>query len=129
MIIKLLIVTFLLSLAISWLVMAFFAKPLQNVLRRIIADEISAVWSKYLKFAILVVGISSGVRVWEFEKYITPSKEGVIIALTRDRWIFEVYSTIIGALQGIAWLLLVFFIFALIAFVIIRIFEMKDEKK
>ena len=40
----------------------------------------------------------------------------------------SIYRTIIGTLQGIAWMLLIFFIFALIAFVIVRIFEMKNER-
>jgi hypothetical protein len=40
----------------------------------------------------------------------------------------EVYRTIIESLQGIAWLLLVFFVIALLAYVIVRIFEMKRGK-
>ncbi|MDY6901026.1 MAG: hypothetical protein SWZ49_23535, partial [Cyanobacteriota bacterium] len=52
-------------------------------------------------------------------------ERGQIIQLTTERWVLEVYRTIIGSLQGIAWLLLIFFIFALIAFVIVRIFELR----
>lgn len=33
----------------------------------------------------------------------------------------EIYRTVIEALQSIAWMLLVFFVFALIAYVIVRI--------
>jgi len=55
-------------------------------------------------------------------------KDEAIIELTRDRWILALYRTIDGSLQGIAWLLLVFFIFALIAFVIVRAFELKKLK-
>jgi hypothetical protein len=51
-----------------------------------------------------------------------------VIELTRDRWVLEVYRTIIESLQGLAWLLLVFFIFALIAFVIVRVFELKKSR-
>src|SRR5262249_18980690 len=100
------------------------------ILRRIISDEISQAWAKYIKFAIYVVGVSSGVRIWELERYITPPQytAAQVIELTRDRWILEVYRTIIGALQGIAWLLLVFFIFSLIAFVIVRISELRRIK-
>jgi hypothetical protein len=32
-----------------------------------------------------------------------------------------------GTLQGVAWMLLVFFIFALIAYVIVRAFELKRK--
>ncbi len=126
MFITLLIVTFVIAFAVSLITVFIFKKPLNRILQRIIDDEISLVWSKYLIFAIYVVGISSGVRVWDLEKYITPSQkiEGAeIIVLTADRWILEVYRTIIGTLQGVAWLLLIFFIFALIAYVIVKIFE------
>jgi hypothetical protein len=47
--------------------------------------------------------------------------------LTQDRWVLEVYRTVIESLQGIAWLLLVFFIIALIAFVVIRIVEVLSK--
>lgn len=107
-----------------------FSKPIERILQRIIADEISQAWVKYLKFAVFVVGISSGVRIWELEKYITPpqARDAQIIALTRDRWVLEVYRTIIESLQGLAWLLLVFFAVALLAFVILRVFELWKAK-
>lgn len=126
MFILLLVITLVVSLAISIAVMQAFAKPLAAILQRIIADAISAAWLKYLKFAILVVGISSGVRVREFEKYIVPSrwdKDAKVVEFTLERWVLELYQTAIGALQGIAWMLLVFFMFALVAYVIVRIAE------
>jgi ABC-type arginine transport system permease subunit len=85
---------------------------------------------KYIKFAIYVVGISSGVRIGELERYITAPQiiDAQVLHLTRDRWVLEVYRTIIEGLQGIAWLLLVFFTVALVAFVIVRAFELKKSK-
>ena len=131
MFITLLAVTFIISLSMSFAAVAMFGKPVEGILRRIISDEINRAWLKYLKFAICVVGVSSGVRVWELEKYITPrpAREVGVIQLTRDRWVLEVYRTIIESLQGIAWLLLVFFAFALIAFVIVRAFELRRASK
>ena len=126
MFITLLLVTFLVSFAVSALVVRAFAKPIDGILKRIIADEIASAWLRYLKFAILVVGVSAGVRIYELEKYITPArweKNAKIVQLTRDRWILELYRTVIETLQGVAWLLLVFFVFALIAYVIVRISE------
>lgn len=130
MFVTLLLVTFLISIAVSWSVVLMFSKPIERILQRIIADEISQAWVKYLKFAVFVVGISSGVRIWELEKYITPpqARDAQIIALTRDRWVLEVYRTIIESLQGLAWLLLVFFAVALLAFVILRVFELWKAK-
>jgi hypothetical protein len=127
----LLFATFVAALAVSFVVMWLFTKPIDGVLRRIIADEISAAWSKYMKFAILVVGVSSGVQLRELEKYINPTlggREVQAASLSFDRWIFELYRAGIETLQGIAWMLLVFFVFALIAYVIVRIGEMRTAQ-
>jgi hypothetical protein len=131
MFVTLLAVTLVLSFAVSAIVAKAFAAPIDSILKRIIADAISGAWLKYLKFAILVVGVSAGVRIYELEKYITPQrwdKESKIVELTNERWILELYRTVIETLQGIAWLLLVFFVFALIAYVIVRIAEMRQGK-
>ena len=129
MFITLLIVTFVIALVVSSVVVLIFARPINAILARVISDQISRAWSKYLKFAIYVTGISSGVRIWELEKYITePRFEGSkIIELNAERWILELYRTIIGTLQGVAWMLLVFFVFALVAYVIVRAFELKKK--
>lgn len=130
MFLGLLLVTFLLALSVSAIVARMFADPLDRILKRIIADEISAAWLKYMKFAILVVGVSAGVRIYELEKYITPPayvKDAQIVQLTTERWVLEIYRTIIETLQGIAWMLLVFFVFALIAYVIVRLAEIRKK--
>jgi ligand-binding sensor domain-containing protein len=125
MFITLLLATLLVASAVSVAVARFFALPIRRILSHIVADDITFAWSKYIWFAILVVGISSGVRVWELERYITPMDpmRADILTLNRDRWVLEIYRTIIGALQGAAWLLLVFFVFGLIAYVIVRVGE------
>ena len=127
----LLLVTFVIAFAVSSIVILFFGRPVDAILERVISDKISRAWTKYLKFAIYVTGISSGVRIYSLEKYITkPEYEGAeIVTLNMERWILEVYRTVIGSLQGIAWMLLVFFIFALIAYVIVRAFELKKQSK
>jgi len=45
--------------------------------------------------------------------------------LTSDRWVVEIYKTIIGTLQSVAWMLLIFFLFALVAYVVLRGFELR----
>jgi len=47
--------------------------------------------------------------------------------LNADRWTLEVYRTIIETLQSIAWMLLVFFVAALLAYVIVRGFELRRQ--
>jgi len=130
MFLTLLAVTFIISVVVSAVLVVIFKKPIGSILQRIMADEISQAWKRYLDFAILVIGVSSGVRIWDLEKYISPmGKEQEILALTTDRWVLEVYRTVIGAMQGVAWMLLVFFIFALIAFVVVRAMEMGRARK
>jgi hypothetical protein len=121
MFVSLLIVTFVVAAATCLLVTLLFRKSVGAILGRIVTEELAAAWKKYLTFAIYVVGISGGVRVWDLEKYITPrAEEAQAVVLNADRWTLEVYRTVIGTLQGLAWMLLIFFLFALIAYVIVR---------
>jgi hypothetical protein len=126
MFLTLLLVTFLIATGVSIAVARFFDEPIRRILSHIVVEDITYVWSRYISFAILVVGISSGVRIFELERYITPMgpPERVdALLLTRDRWILEIYRTVIGSLRGIAWMLLVFFVVTLLAYVIVRVFE------
>ena len=125
----LLLVTLLIAVLTSTVVMFLFNRPVERILSRLVSEELAATWKRYILFAIYVVGISSGVRFWDLEKYITPrGRDDLPLALTADRWILEVYKTIIGTLQGVAWMLLVFFLFALVAFVVVRGFELRRVK-
>ena len=67
------IASFLIALGVSTIVARVFKEPIQRILQRLIADEISTAWERYMRFAIFVVGISQGVRIWELERYITRS--------------------------------------------------------
>lgn len=141
MFLSLLAVTFGIALGVSFLVARLFDRPVRNILARVIADEIHLAWVKYIQFAIYVVGISGGVRIWQLERYITPPEhvgqpphlqppeaEPGVLTLTAERWVLEVYRTIIETMQSVAWMLMVFFVFALIAYVIVRVFELKQPK-
>jgi len=130
MFITLLVVGFAISVSVCTFIVRIFAMPINDILRRIIPDEISTAWAKYLRFAMYVVGISSGVQIWNLERYVNPGpgQRSEAIPLTADRWILEVYRTIIDTLQGLAWVLLIFFVIALIAYVVVRAFESKKPK-
>ncbi|NNE45539.1 MAG: hypothetical protein HKN37_02640 [Rhodothermales bacterium] len=130
MFISLLIVTFLVAIVVSFLVARLFSNPIHSILARIVIEDISSAWQRYIMFAIYVVGIAGGVRVHQLERYIVsnaPDQEPLL--LTGERWTLEIYRTIIETLSSIAWMLLVFFVFALIAFVVVRGFELKHGKK
>jgi hypothetical protein len=125
----LLLVTFLIALATSTFVAFLFNRPVQKILDRLVSEELGATWKRYILFAIYVVGISGGVRVWELERYITPrTRDEAPIILNSDRWVLEVYKTVVGTLQRVAWMLLVFFLFALLAYVVVRGFELRRTK-
>jgi hypothetical protein len=133
MFLTLLIVTFIIAVAASAFVVRLFDQPIASIMRRIIAEDLSAAWHRYITFAMFVAGISGGVRIWELERYITPSvapkgERGEILALNSDRWVLEVYRTVIGTFQSIVWMLLVVFVFALLAFVVVRGFEIRQGR-
>ena len=130
MFVWLLIVTLAVSAAVCFCVARVFDTPIANILTRLVSGELGSAWHRYITFAIYVVGISGGVRIWALEQYVTPrSTEQGILELNTARWVLEVYRTIIETLQGIAWMLLVFFVFALIAYVILRGFEIRHARK
>lgn len=130
----LIISTFALALLVSFVVMRLFSGSINAILARIIHDPIHEAWAKYTKFAGMVVGTSSGIRIYDMEKYITPltyaeNDKRIVIELTQERWVLEIYRTIIETLQGLAWMMLVFFMVALIAYVIVRWSEIKYAAK
>ena len=130
MFLTLLAVTFAVAALCSTAVARLFDRPIGAILSRIVVDELSSAWHRYITFALYVVGISGGVRIWDLEKYITPhSKDVAVPVLNSERWVLEVYRTVIETLQSVAWLLLVVFLVALIAYVVVRGFELRRIKK
>lgn len=122
----LLIVTFVLALAVSFGVVRLFDRSIGSILRRIVGEELSGAWQKYIRFAAYVVGVSAGVRIRELERYISaPDKDQEILVLNAERWTLEVYRTVIETLQGIAWMFLVVFVVALVAYVLARAFALR----
>ena len=131
MLITLLIFNFLVALLTCGIIAYFFKKPLDTIFQRLVKEDIYIAWSRYILFAIFVVGISGGVRIWELEKYLnTNEKTGAYIyTLTAERWAIEIYRAIMGTLEATAWMLLFVFLFALIAYVVIRLTEAAQENK
>ena len=125
MFIALLLVTFVIATATSFVVARAFHRPVAVILARIVAGELALAWQRYVVFAIYLVGINGGVRIWELEKYVAPHGAGAPLALDADRWALEVYRTLIEALQSIAWALLAFFGCALLAYLVVRSLELR----
>lgn len=130
MFLVLLVVTFVVAAAVSFMVARVFSHSIGRILGRLIPEDLSSAWHRYVVFALYVVGISGGVRVWSLEQYISPrGPDQPILELTAERWTLEVYRTVIGTLQGVAWMLLVFFLFSLVAYVIARAFELRAGRR
>ena len=126
----LLLVTFGIAIAVSFAVVKLFGTPISAIFKRIIEDKIHTAWVKYINFAACVVGIAGGVRIYNLERYINEgSNKQDILVLTPNRWVLEVYRTVIETLKAIAWMYLVVFVFALIAYVIVRGFELRQSRK
>ncbi len=127
MLITLLAVTFVVCLIVASIVVKIFNKAVKDILVKILGTEISDAWAKYIFFAMHVSGLSNGVRIWEFEKYLYTysSPDYNVPVLDFNRWTFELTRSVLEALSAISMVLFVFFIFALIALVVIRILEVK----
>jgi hypothetical protein len=127
--ITLLAVTLLVALLLSTVAALLFVRPIRRIIQRIVGDEIGAAWVRYLVFAMYVVGVGGGVNIRQIERYVTPrTADGEVLLLTSERWIIELYSSAIGTLGAVTWMLLVFFVFALIAYVLVRAFEAKRRE-
>ena len=130
MFIWLLVVTLAVSAAVCFFINRAFDRPIGRIMTRLVAEELASAWRRYVAFAIYVVGISGGVRIHSLDRYVSPQDTTKqILELNNDRWILEIYRTIIETMQGVAWMLLVFFVFALIAYVVLRGFELRHGKQ
>ncbi|RPH93717.1 hypothetical protein EHM69_09460 [candidate division KSB1 bacterium] len=130
MFILLLIVALAVSFLVCFVLARLFRSPIHRILQRLVGEDIYTAWTRYLMFALYVVGISGGVRIWQMERYVTArTKDEIILELTGDRWTLELYGTVIGTLQSVAWMLLVFFLVALLAFVVVKGREIKRHPK
>lgn len=124
---------FIIATLTSVIIIYMFSKSINKIMERIINDPINTTWAKYTKFAGLVVGISSGIRIYEMEKYINPityaTDKATILELTTERWFLEIFRTLIETVQGLAWMFFVFFVISLLAYVVVRVSELKYIKK
>ncbi len=114
------VITFFIPVIVSYTVVKVFDAPVSAIFQRIIQDKISRAWDKYIKFAAYITGISGGVNIYKLEDYIAGK-----IKLNLYRCILEIYRLIIETLQSLALMYLSVFLLALIAFAIVRGFELK----
>lgn len=73
MFLLLLISSTLVALGAALLTVRFFDAAILRILHSILGAELASAWQRYLRFAIVVVGVSGGVRPLDLEKYIAPN--------------------------------------------------------
>jgi len=132
MFVELFATSFVLALALSVTIAWLSREAIDVILRRFIVDPVvRAGFEKYIRFAIVVVGISGGTRVKPLQEYISAAdynKPALLAALTQEFWTLELYRTVMGALEGVAGLLLICIFLALIAPAVLRMLKIEPIK-
>ena len=131
MFVVLFLVTFLLAFAVSSAVAWAGKEPIEGILHHFFSGNVTAAMSKYLRLAVVLVGVSSGARIRILEEYIAASpanKVEMTDALTQEFWVVELYRTTITTLEGILWLLLLFSLVVFVAYWIMRKAKLKEQQ-
>jgi len=130
MFVVLFLVTFLLAFGISSGVAWAGKEPIEGILHHFFSLNVTAALSKYLRLAIVLIGVSSGARIRILEEYIGASvanKLQMTDALTQEFWVLELYRTAITTIEGILWLLLLFSLVVFAAYWIMRKAEPRHQ--
>jgi hypothetical protein len=128
MVILLFVASFLLALAVSYVISRLFRESAEAILSRFFAKHVSAVVAKYLQLVIVFVGVSNGTRIRLLEDYIDAppwNRPEMAAQLTKEVWALSIYHTLVDLLQGILWLLLLSAFLAFAALSYLRRSNMK----
>ena len=119
------------ALAASLAVVRFFDPAVYKILLRTLGQDLADAWRRYISFAILVAGISGGVRPWNLEQYLPPSagKGSTQLEITGARWLLELWNALTETLRSIALVMLLFFLCSMMAYVIARSLELSRAKQ
>lgn len=119
------------SLLICVVVQFTFRNSISQTLS-VISTELSAGWSRYMKFAIYVVGISGGVNFYPLRQYAEQLKKGDVetpVSLTSELFSLYLVETSIDTLQSLSTLLFAFFTVAMICYFLKKISLRRVESK
>src|SRR2546429_2132451 len=132
MFIALFAASFVLALVLSATLAWLSREAMDAILRRFVVDPVvRGGFEKYIRFAIVVVGISGGTRVKALQEYISAAdynKAALQAALTQEFWTLELYRTVMGTLEAVAGLLLLCIFLALIAPAVLRLLKVEPLK-
>ena len=123
MVIALFAASLVLAFGISYGVANGSRHAVEAILNRFLARSVSEATAKYLQFAVVLAGISSGARIRLLEDFVGApawNKPEISAHVTQDVWALALYHTFIESLEGIAWLLLLFAFLVLTGVVMLR---------
>lgn len=110
-------ITFLMALLVTFILLQIARKPVDLILDRIFSPSVSKTVSKYLCFVMYPVGIWSGIE--QFLYYPSYPENTKIADLIKPSLLSKIcWEGGSETFYGIAWMLLAFFVLALIAFVV-----------
>ncbi|MDE0299142.1 MAG: hypothetical protein OXN17_10950 [Candidatus Poribacteria bacterium] len=114
---------------VSFCVASVCEKPLSNLMRRIIRNETSSAFTRYVRFVTYLVGISHGVNVNPLSSELAAH---ILERISIDRvsnypewwmWMSSIQTVILQPLIAIAYMYLALFVLGLIAYIIVRVRE------
>ena len=122
------IVSFVTAGFVSFFVASVCEKPLSILMRRIIQNETSSTFTRYVRYATYLVGISHGVRlhpigfeiVTHFSEHDYDPAHILERNLDYQLLLMWIQMVIIQSLTVIAFMYLAFFIFGLIAYITVK---------
>ena len=132
MFVLLFMVTFVVAFGIASGVAWAGREPIEGILQHFFSLNVTTAMSKYLRLAIVLIGVSSGSRIRLLEEYIGASvanKLQMSAALTQEFWVVELYRTCIATLEGILWLLLLFSLVVFAAYWVMHKAKLKEEQQ
>lgn len=84
--------------------------------------DIVQAWMSCIRFTLVVVGVSGGVRFYELANHLNSrGADMALSAMTTNHWLVELYGTAVGTLDSIVWVLLGFLFAALIGHAVVRV--------
>lgn len=83
------------ALAVCFATIALLWRPLADLMANRLSPSAAILWSRTLKFAICVIGVSLGIRVWEIERFLLPDQE-----ITANIVVLEAYKTLLRTAQA-----------------------------
>ena len=140
----LLVVPLVCAAVISFCVVKVFEKPIFAISKRIIQDRISLAFTKYVKYATYLFGISGSLfghlsEEYMLDKYLSELtldsqtsayNDELMTDIRANVWLIMICSMIMGRITGtlhaIAQMYLMLFVIALISYIIVKIFEQRN---